>query len=347
MRVQLGSTAASDARTRFNFKTQIDAYLSWYEEILAKRKTHIAWNTDVITLFATPKPFEGHINIIQRNAIQSWSLLDPRPEILLFGNDYGTADIAREFALHHIPEVAVNEYGTPLMSDMFAQSAAIAKNQLLCYINADIILMENFAKAVQELQKRETFLVVGKRWDMDVVEPIRFEPGWEEQLLRDVRGRGELASHFHMDYFLFPKNTPFQMPPFAVGRPCWDNWTVYRMRSLGIPVIDATEKITIVHQNHSHTKVSFKLGEGWKGPEVDLNRKLAGGEDFIFSLNDATHRWDQSGIHRAMKYPDIRRHLDTIPILHPSLKPVFKVVHGAMRLIAPAWHAIRRSTTAF
>jgi len=42
MRLQLGSAAASDARARFNFKTQVDAYLSWYEEILTKRKARIA-----------------------------------------------------------------------------------------------------------------------------------------------------------------------------------------------------------------------------------------------------------------------------------------------------------------
>jgi hypothetical protein len=297
---------------------------------------------DVITLFATPKAFEGHINIIQRNAIQSWTLLNPRPEILLFGNDAGTSEIAREFELHHIPKVAVNEYGTPLMSDMFSQSASIAKNPLLCYINADIILMQSFVQAVAELKNLERFLVVGKRWDMDIVDPIQFEAGWQEHLLNDVKARGELASHYHMDYFLFPKTIPLQMPPFAVGRPCWDNWTVYRMRALKIPVIDATEKITVVHQNHSHTKVSYKLGEGWKGPEADINRELAGGDDFIFSLNDATHRWDRSGIQRALKYPDFRRHLDTIPILHPALKPLFKVVHGTMRMLAPAWHAIRR-----
>jgi hypothetical protein len=45
----------------------------------------------LLTLLAMPKPFEGHIGIIQRNAITSWTNLNPRPEIFLFGEEKGTA----------------------------------------------------------------------------------------------------------------------------------------------------------------------------------------------------------------------------------------------------------------
>ncbi len=31
----------------------------------------------MITIFAIPKPFKGHIDVIQRNAIQSWTKLSP------------------------------------------------------------------------------------------------------------------------------------------------------------------------------------------------------------------------------------------------------------------------------
>lgn len=52
-----------------------------------------------LTIFAVPKPFRGQIGIIQRNAIQSWTKLKLRPEIILLGNDEGTQEIAREFGL--------------------------------------------------------------------------------------------------------------------------------------------------------------------------------------------------------------------------------------------------------
>ena len=60
----------------------------------------------MLTLFAIPKHFRGHFATIQRNAITSWTRLTPRPEILLFGDEEGTGEIARELGLRHFPEVA-------------------------------------------------------------------------------------------------------------------------------------------------------------------------------------------------------------------------------------------------
>jgi len=60
----------------------------------------------MLTIFATPKAFRGHIDVIQRNAIKSWTLLSINPEIILFGDDEGTPEVAREFGLQHIPAVA-------------------------------------------------------------------------------------------------------------------------------------------------------------------------------------------------------------------------------------------------
>ncbi len=45
----------------------------------------------MFTLFSTPKPFRGEFARIQRNAMRSWVALRPRPEILIFGDEEGTA----------------------------------------------------------------------------------------------------------------------------------------------------------------------------------------------------------------------------------------------------------------
>ena len=76
-------------------------------------------SSTMITLFTLPKPFVGHIGMIQRNAIQSWTGLHPDVDILIFGNEQGTADITRTVRNRHFPEVDVNEYGTPRMSGHF------------------------------------------------------------------------------------------------------------------------------------------------------------------------------------------------------------------------------------
>jgi hypothetical protein len=82
-------------------------------------KSGVLLNRSMLTLFAIPKHFRGHIATIQRNAIASWTRLNPRPEIMLFGNEDGAAETARELGLRHFPEVARNEFGTPLLGDLF------------------------------------------------------------------------------------------------------------------------------------------------------------------------------------------------------------------------------------
>ena len=50
----------------------------------------------MLTILSTPKRFSGIFEVIQTNAITSWTQLDPRPEIILFGRDEGTAEICAE-----------------------------------------------------------------------------------------------------------------------------------------------------------------------------------------------------------------------------------------------------------
>ncbi|MDF2531608.1 MAG: putative glycosyl transferase, partial [Clostridia bacterium] len=51
----------------------------------------------MITFFTTTKPFKETIATLQENAIESWTRLQPRPQIILFGNDYGAEEITKRF----------------------------------------------------------------------------------------------------------------------------------------------------------------------------------------------------------------------------------------------------------
>jgi len=66
----------------------------------------------MLTLFTTAKPFEGHSGVIQRNALQSWKRLHPDVEVILFGEDAGSAEIANELGLGHEAFVERNKFGT-------------------------------------------------------------------------------------------------------------------------------------------------------------------------------------------------------------------------------------------
>ena len=105
----------------------------------------------LITLFSAPKPFtDPHIALIQRNALHSWTLL-PDVEIILLGDEEGLSQAAKEFGVKHIPNVKCNDNGTPLISSMFEMARQNSHSELLCIINADMILMSDLSKPRNKL----------------------------------------------------------------------------------------------------------------------------------------------------------------------------------------------------
>ncbi len=298
----------------------------------------------MVTLFSIPKPFRSHTEIIQRNAIQSWTHLQPHVEIILLGDDEGTGNAAKRFGLRHLPTVARNDYGTPLLSDVLEQAEGMATRSLLCYVNADIILMEDFLEAVRSVVRRKRrFLLAGRRWDIDIQEPLSFAAGWEAILRARVTAQGQLHPPTGIDYFVYPRKMWGDVPPFAIGRTVWDNWLVYRARALRVPVVDATEAVMAVHQNHDYSHVPAEAVDVWVGPEAERNMQLAGGWDHVFTLQDATHVLTPGRLKIAHSRKHLERHLETMPRLHPHLAPLIKLARGVLRVSRIGRRTLRRN----
>jgi hypothetical protein len=273
----------------------------------------------VLTLFTTAKPFLGHAGVIQRNALRSWTLLRPRCEILLFGDDEGAAEVAAELGVTHLPQVGRNEHGK-LVSDLFAQAERRASHELLCYANADMVLLSDLAGAAARVaQLRRPFLMVGQRWDLEVQEPLDFDEGWEERLRATVREAGSLHPPYGIDYFLFRRGMWGPMPPFVVGRAAWDNWMVYEARRRRAYVIDATKVVFCVHQNHDYSHYADGKWGAYRGPGALHNRELGGGPERMFNVADATHVLTPQDLRWAVNRRNLREHLRKLVVLHPWL----------------------------
>ena len=136
----------------------------------------------MLTLFAAPKPFAGHIGVIQHNALRSWMSLHRDVEIIVFGDEPGIAEACRELKLRHEPHLPRNEFGTPLVSHLFARAQSIARHDLLCYSNCDILLPGTLLALLAIASSRfQQFLLAGRRWDLDVTEPLDFsKAAWSE-----------------------------------------------------------------------------------------------------------------------------------------------------------------------
>lgn len=305
----------------------------------------------MITIFTIPKPFTGHFDLIQRNAVKSWLCLRPACEIILFGNDSGVAAVAQEFGIKHCPDIACNSYGTPLISDVFEKAQKLAAHRLLCYLNADIMLLNDFLEAAQGIKFKQ-FLMVGSRWDIEVTQPLDFErPDWELKLRQAVVAGGELYPPEGIDVFLFTKGLWSSIPPFAVGRAMWDNWMIYKARALKAPVIDATKAVTIIHQNHSYAHLQGGKLEAWEGPEAAQNRLLAGGYLHAFTLLDATWLLTPQGLSRPATPEHVQRRKKTWPALHPRLhrykERFLKACRLPLTLIRHVFYALAHRVRSF
>ena len=246
----------------------------------------------LLTLFSAPKPFTNpHIAMIQRNAIKSWTLL-PDVEVILLGEETGLAEAAKELGVKHLPNVARNESGTPLISSMFQLARENSNSELLCIINADMILMPDFVEATLEsnsllLQK---FVLLSQRWDYDIASPLDFAEGWESRLRESVRKQNQLHRPAGSDFFLFPKSCYQDIPNFIIGRAGWDNWMIYKARSEKWPVIDCTPSVMIVHQNHDYSHLPGGKPH-YEHPDTNQNIRLAGGQAAVrYTILDSTHQ---------------------------------------------------------
>ena len=229
--------------------------------------------------------------MIQRNALKSWTLLDADVEVILFGDDAGAAETARELGLRHEPEVARNRFGTKRLDAMFRRAQEIARHELLCYCNCDILLKQDFCAALARVHgAHRRFLMVGRRWDTDIAEPLDFaDAEWERGAEALAHERGAQQPGWSIDYFAFPRGLYAEMPALVIGRVWWDHWLVWKAREQGAEVVDASEAVTAIHQNHGYGYHPQGARGVWSDEQAAENYRLAGGRWHLQTIDDATH----------------------------------------------------------
>jgi hypothetical protein len=271
----------------------------------------------LITIFSAPKPFtDPHIAIIQRNAILSWSKL-PDVEVVLLGDEPGLAEIAAELGIKHIREIPRSPSGAPLMDAMFSLAREASKTPLYAIVNADIILFDDFVEAAKKVvAQKKDFVLLGQRWDLDIITPLSFSADWKTRLRNTVYATGSLHRPVGSDYFLFPASCYANIPAFIIGRAGWDNWMIYHARKSNFPAIDATQDITIIHQSHDYSHLPGGKPH-YKHPETDENIRLAGGRAMTrFTMLDTNYRLENGKVlPQRLNAARLWRKIEAFPLL--------------------------------
>jgi hypothetical protein len=283
----------------------------------------------MLTIFSTGKPFHGHAGMIQRNAIRSWLEMDPRVEVILFGDEEGAAEIAHEFKFRNEREVERSETGTKYLRFLFARAQEIASNDILCYVNCDIILPKSFWRAVQEVAAtQKPFLMVGRRTNTDVMEPVDFSrPDWEQRIEELARTTGIEASDWCADYFVFRRGLYKNMPPLVNGRNFWDNWLMWKAQSLGAMVVDASRVTMAIHQNHDYGYHPGGATGVMDDPQTRRNYEIGANGKHLRTIREVSHKLTPEGIRRNWIGPFSRSERLMRPYWHGMLKLTRPVRH--------------------
>lgn len=242
-----------------------------------------------IVFVCCPKPFNELFSDIQNNAITSWLKLKETRNIVICGNEEGIESYAlalqkKDNRVIYHPNVERNKFGTPLVNSLFSIGKQYTTDaDYLCFINSDIIALNDFSKSVNAFKDKypsqEKFLLIGQRWDWNKPEPIDFNnENWQDILKALALGNGKMHPESGIDYFLYSKKTFDFIYPFAVGKFWWDMWLVGNaFRRKDVMTVDITSTNFIVHQNtpwYQNGKPQTNAKAIWNTEEARINRSF-------------------------------------------------------------------------
>ena len=179
--------------------------------------------------------------------------------------------------------------------------------------------------------------MVGRRWDADVTTQIQFSDAhWEEKLRQSFMQEGVQRLYYNIDYFAFSRGLFIDIPPMAIGRVWWDHWLIWKASQQKAAVLDASEVVLAMHQNHDYSYHPEGQKGVWYGEGAQRNFRVAGGFRHLHTLEDATHRFTGQSV--------VPRRFFWLAPARRFVRRVVKRVRDPMRVHMwhPALNATRR-----
>ena len=211
----------------------------------------------ILTMFTTFRNSEAK-RYIYENTIRNWHLLSPDVIPILFtevdpSDPKGIAHFAVEHGWHVFPVPKTSPKGVPVLRHMYLEAQKKFNTTFYCYTNGDILFDRNLTDTIRSLQTSakgghlDKLLMVGRRSNWSIGKGVNLT---ELAQVGHYATNSSLFKDYAEDYFLTTRDGyPWAtIPDFVVGRIGYDNWIVVTAMRKKIPVVDATQTVTALHQ---------------------------------------------------------------------------------------------------
>ena len=260
----------------------------------------------MLSILFTPKPFRDEVACNQALAVASWRRLAPEAELLCYGQGDGVREFCAAQDIRQIANLPCTPSGAPRFDWLADHAAQEARYDTQVFVNADIVLMPNFADVLRTLPFAQ-YLCVGERLNLSPAASWdAASPNWQGQLRQHLQA-GRLIPNGvgSCDFFAFQRGLWRELPPVAIGRAACDNGLLAVALSRGVPVIDATLSLFSVHLPHGYQHLPGGRTEAYEGVDAALNfhsiRSLH--QPNLAALSHPLHRF--SGVARPQHMPDL------------------------------------------
>lgn len=275
-----------------------------------------------IAILSSPRPFVGEFNRIQTNSIKSWLSLDSNIDIFLIDDEQSTCRSLLTDPYYStisiLPPLAFSPWGTPLIDGPINKLLSSKKYTHVCFVNTDIVLDNRFVDLISFLTRCPftSYICMGQRHNIDISFTLTYESASDRPNPNPWILPRSLHPPTGMDYWIMPCSTSLVFPPFISGRPGMDSWLAWYHVSNRLPLIDATNFLQVLHQNHPYPAKQFQYYKD----EADFNLSVAGGYSNMLSLRFASHRINSAGaVTRVGRIDRILRSRLLRAILIPAL----------------------------
>lgn len=197
---------------------------------------------------------------IHSNVVRNWATFLPHIQPVLFTTFHTgpLIDLAKAEGWIVYPYNETNEYGTPFLKPIYKKALEDFNAYFYAYCNGDILFSEGLPKtlqsAVKHINKLNTTMIVGRRWDYELntnISVYKDDPLWKPEKVSSLANAkfSNIHGYYAKDYFFMTKDYPWrQITNVVVGRIYYDNYLVLASIHLNVTTIDATDTILALHE---------------------------------------------------------------------------------------------------